>query len=144
MKSTLALSIIGLTLRGIANAIGVDEQSEIIPTLFKGIRGLSRPWGDNNNNPPPPFRSSSDDENDECEEPKDLDNFPQWREEVGYWIGEYSFYGGDGEPYTSSSWNYPYGQYKGFITGDISGYVPFFIIMNDNLPIYCCYSSVSS
>lgn len=143
MKSTLALSIIGLTLRGIANAIGVDEQSEIIPTLVKGIRGLSpRRWGDKN--PPPPFRSSSDDENDECEEPKDLDNFPQWREEVGYWIGEYSFYGGDGEPYTSSSWNYPYGQYKGFITGNISGYVPFFIIMNDNLPIYCCYSSVSS
>ena len=85
MKSTLALSIIGLTLRGIANAIGVDEQSEIIPTLVnppKGIRGLSpRRWGDKKS--PPPFQSSSSDENDECEEPKDLDNFPQWREEVG-------------------------------------------------------------
>ena len=66
-------------------------------------------------------------------EPKDLDNFPQWREEVGYWLGEYSLYGKDGKPYTSSKWNYPYDQYKGFITGNISGYVPFFSIMNDNL-----------
>ena len=46
---------------------------------------------------------------------------PQWQNEVGYWVGEYSFYGSDGNAYTSSSWNYPYDHYKGFITGNVRG-----------------------
>ena len=46
---------------------------------------------------------------------------PQWQNEVGYWVGEYSFYGSDGDPYTTSSWNYPYDHYKGFITGNVKG-----------------------
>lgn len=51
----------------------------------------------------------------------DLSEFPQWRDEVGYWIGEYTFLQGDGSPFQSSNWPYPYNSYKGFITGNISG-----------------------
>ena len=46
---------------------------------------------------------------------------PQWQNEAGYWIGDYSFFGSDGNPYVSSSWNYPYDHYKGFITGNVKG-----------------------
>ena len=46
-------------------------------------------------------------------------DFEQWRDETGYWIGEYSFYGPDGSPNVSASWPYPYGSYKGFITGNV-------------------------
>lgn len=56
-----------------------------------------------------------------CTTSRDLDSFPQWREEVGYWLGDLSFYGPDGEPYKVASWNYPYDNYKGFITGNIAG-----------------------
>merc|ERR1712127_219001 len=52
---------------------------------------------------------------------RDLDEFPQWREETGYWLGDLSFYGPGGAPYESPSWNYPYGDYRGFITGNIDG-----------------------
>mmetsp|Transcript_38541 Transcript_38541/g.80769 ORF Transcript_38541/g.80769 Transcript_38541/m.80769 type:complete len:326 (+) Transcript_38541:135-1112(+) len=52
---------------------------------------------------------------------RDLEEFPQWREEVGYWIGDLSFYEADGTPYERSSWNYPYDNYRGFITGNIAG-----------------------
>ena len=48
-------------------------------------------------------------------------DYPQWQAEKGYWIGEYTFLGGNGNPYVSSTWNYPYDQYKGFITGDVVG-----------------------
>ncbi len=48
-------------------------------------------------------------------------DYPQWEAEKGYWIGEYTFLGGDGDPYVSSSWNYPYDHYKGFITGEVVG-----------------------
>jgi len=51
----------------------------------------------------------------------DLTNYPQWNAEVGYWIGEYTFLGGDGNPYMNSAWNYPYDHYKGFITGNVKG-----------------------
>jgi len=51
----------------------------------------------------------------------DLNDFPQWQQEKGYWIGSYTFLNGDGEAHTSSSWNYPYANYKGFITGEVSG-----------------------
>jgi len=50
-----------------------------------------------------------------------LSDYPQWRAEQGYWIGEYTFLKGDGSPFVSGNWNYPYGNYKGFITGNISG-----------------------
>lgn len=50
-----------------------------------------------------------------------LADFEQWKDETGYWIGEYSFYGPDGKPNVSTSWPYPYQSYKGFITGNVVG-----------------------
>ena len=50
-----------------------------------------------------------------------LADFEQWKDETGYWIGEYSFYGPDGKPNVSTSWPYPYQSYKGFITGNVEG-----------------------
>ncbi len=50
-----------------------------------------------------------------------LADYVQWQNEVGYWVGEYSFYGADGAPFISASWNYPYDHYKGFVTGNIKG-----------------------
>lgn len=50
-----------------------------------------------------------------------LADYAQWREEKGYWIGEYTFLGADGNTFISGSWNYPYDHYKGFITGNIKG-----------------------
>lgn len=54
-------------------------------------------------------------------DPEDLvlEEFQQWRDEVGYWIGEYSFYGSDGNANQSVDWNYPFDHYRGFITGNI-------------------------
>ena len=51
----------------------------------------------------------------------DLHDSPQWVDEKGYWLGEYTLLGINGDATTSSSWNYPYDHYKGFITGDING-----------------------
>ena len=51
----------------------------------------------------------------------ELLDYPQWEAEKGYWIGEYTFLKGDGTPFVSSSWNYPYDHYKGFITGEVVG-----------------------
>mmetsp|Transcript_46320 Transcript_46320/g.47021 ORF Transcript_46320/g.47021 Transcript_46320/m.47021 type:complete len:331 (-) Transcript_46320:206-1198(-) len=51
----------------------------------------------------------------------DLIDYPQWEAEVGYWIGEYTYSDGDGNPFVSSMWNYPYDHYKGFITGNVNG-----------------------
>ncbi len=48
-------------------------------------------------------------------------DYPQWEAEKGYWIGEYTFLKGDGDPFVSGSWNYPYDHYKGFITGNVVG-----------------------
>ena len=50
-----------------------------------------------------------------------LQDYAQWQNEMGYWVGEYSFYGADGAPFVSASWNYPYDHYKGFITGNVKG-----------------------
>ena len=50
-----------------------------------------------------------------------LADSPQWQHEEGYWVGEYSLYGSDGNPSTSASWNYPYDHYKSFITGNVRG-----------------------
>eukprot|EP00965_Chrysotila_dentata_P254054 6211745-Pleurochrysis_carterae.AAC.1 len=58
----------------------------------------------------------------ECKpEQVDLLDFPQWQLEEGYWIGELSFYGPSGDPFQSSSWNYKYDHYTGFITGSVKG-----------------------
>ena len=47
----------------------------------------------------------------------------KWKSEVGYWIGEFALLGSDGNPYISSKWNYYYDHYKGFITGNVKGWV---------------------
>jgi hypothetical protein len=52
-----------------------------------------------------------------------LESYVQWREADGYWIGEYSFYQGDGTPNESATFNYPYGAYRGFVTSKINEYV---------------------
>lgn len=49
-----------------------------------------------------------------------LSDYQQWEDEIGYWIGEYSFYQGDGTPFVSASWPYPYDSYKGYITGNVT------------------------
>ena len=67
--------------------------------------------------------SYKQDKRNECNPDEDvvLADFEQWKDETGYWIGEYSFYGPDGKPNVSTSWPYPYQSYKGFITGNVEG-----------------------
>ena len=48
-------------------------------------------------------------------------DFEVWRREEGYWYGEYTFLGAEGDPYVSSSWNYPYDHYYGFIHIELDG-----------------------
>jgi len=51
-----------------------------------------------------------------------LDNNPQWEDEKGYWIGDYTFLGSDGNArYKPDYWNYPYDHYTGFIVGAVNG-----------------------
>mmetsp|Transcript_25327 Transcript_25327/g.50447 ORF Transcript_25327/g.50447 Transcript_25327/m.50447 type:complete len:409 (+) Transcript_25327:127-1353(+) len=50
-----------------------------------------------------------------------LSDFQQWRDESGFWVGNYDFYQSNGSPYTSPQWPFPYRQYRGFITGDTPG-----------------------
>ena len=58
-----------------------------------------------------------------CDPSRDVNlaDYQQWRGEVGYWLGELSFYGQDGEPFENQEWPYPYADYRGFITGNIEG-----------------------
>ena len=56
-----------------------------------------------------------------CEESCNLEKFPQWREERGYWIGDLTFYGSNGAPDENPRWNYRHDHYKGFVTWKISG-----------------------
>lgn len=51
----------------------------------------------------------------------DLASYSQWKAETGYWIGEYTFMGADGNAYQSANWPYRYDHYRGFITGNVSG-----------------------
>jgi len=52
----------------------------------------------------------------------DLDKNNQWKGERGYWIGEYSFFGADGNArFAQDYWNYPYDHYTGFIVGTVEG-----------------------
>lgn len=48
-------------------------------------------------------------------------DFEVWRRELGYWVGEYTFLGADGNPNQSSSWPYTYQPYQGFISLQIEG-----------------------
>merc|ERR1711990_1193283 len=58
----------------------------------------------------------------ECSpEDVDLASYALWRAETGYYIGEYTFLGPDGEPYETESWPYRYDNYRGFITGNVEG-----------------------
>ena len=51
-----------------------------------------------------------------------LADYPQWADEDGYWLGEYTFMDGNGDPlYDPNYWNYPYDHYKGFIAGSVDG-----------------------
>ena len=51
----------------------------------------------------------------------ELLDFEAWRREEGYWIGEYTFLGADGNPFESTSWPYLYDQYKGFLRIQLDG-----------------------
>jgi hypothetical protein len=51
----------------------------------------------------------------------DLSKYPQWADETGYWVGQYDFYQENGTPHESKDWNYPYSNYRGFITGNAIG-----------------------
>jgi hypothetical protein len=52
----------------------------------------------------------------------ELADYPQWRDEHGYWVGEYSYFGNGMVPnYVPDTWNYPYDHYRGFITGSVNG-----------------------
>ncbi|MEZ9424283.1 hypothetical protein [Vibrio lentus] len=48
-------------------------------------------------------------------------DFEAWQREEGWWVGEYTFLGGDGNPNVSSSWPYRYDHYKGFIHLEVIG-----------------------
>ena len=48
-------------------------------------------------------------------------DYEVWKREEGYWYGEYTFLGAEGDPYISSSWNYPYDHYYGFIHIELNG-----------------------
>jgi len=66
--------------------------------------------------------SGRDDEDgrDPCD-PSEINllDYPQWEQEKGYWLGEYTFLQSDGTPFVNTRWNYPYDHYKGFITGEV-------------------------
>ena len=58
----------------------------------------------------------------ECDlEQVELLDFEAWRRENGYWVGEYTFLGPDGDPNVSSSWPYEYAHYRGFIHLEVNG-----------------------
>lgn len=49
-----------------------------------------------------------------------LENYPQWSHEDGYWYGNYSYFNSSYDPnYVPDRWNYPYDHYCGFIVGGI-------------------------
>ena len=48
-------------------------------------------------------------------------DYEAWRREDGYWIGEYTFLGADGDPNQSTSWPYRYDHYRGFIHLAVEG-----------------------
>lgn len=59
---------------------------------------------------------------DECDlAALNLLDFPAWERENGYWVGEYTLMGADGNAFASQSWNYPYDHYAGFIALTVEG-----------------------
>ncbi len=48
-------------------------------------------------------------------------DFEAWQREDGYWVGEYTFLGPDGDPNESTRWPYEYAHYRGFIHLEVSG-----------------------
>ena len=48
-------------------------------------------------------------------------DFPAWERENGYWVGEYTLTGADGNAFASQNWNYPYDHYAGFIALSVQG-----------------------
>ncbi|WP_104037707.1 hypothetical protein [Vibrio jasicida] len=48
-------------------------------------------------------------------------DFEAWQREEGWWVGEYTFLGSDGNPNVSSRWPYRYDHYKGFIHLEVVG-----------------------
>ena len=50
-----------------------------------------------------------------------LSDFVAWQREAGWWVGEYTLLGADGNPSVSSSWPYRYDHYRGFIHLEVVG-----------------------
>lgn len=50
-----------------------------------------------------------------------LSTLEVWKREAGWWVGNYTFLGADGSPFTSTGWPYTYGQYRGFIHIELKG-----------------------
>ncbi|EEZ39267.1 hypothetical protein IHC93_17780 [Photobacterium damselae subsp. damselae] len=73
------------------------------------------------------FPPSSNTEPELFIEPEcDLENinlldFEQWQREDGWWVGEYTLLGADGNPQVSNSWPYQYDHYMGFIHLEVIG-----------------------
>ncbi|KJF94079.1 hypothetical protein [Photobacterium angustum] len=58
----------------------------------------------------------------ECDlESVNLLDFVPWQREEGWWVGEYTFLGADGDPNVSASWPYRYDHYRGFIHLEVIG-----------------------
>ena len=58
----------------------------------------------------------------ECDlEQVELLDFEAWQREDGYWVGEYTFLGADGDPNVSTRWPYDYAHYRGFIHLEVEG-----------------------
>ena len=58
----------------------------------------------------------------ECDlEQVELLDFETWKRENGYWVGEYTFLGPNGDPNVSSRWPYEYAHYRGFIHLEVNG-----------------------
>lgn len=125
-----------------SQAIGVHHQEELndmletlaavgaTPTSTKHkrgngsgqIRGSSRQLDSSSpDEDEKPKKKGGKKKDDECKKGKDLEEFPQWQAEVGYWIGEYTLLDGSGAFRVDSNWPYPYNAYTGFITGNIKG-----------------------
>ena len=48
-------------------------------------------------------------------------DYEAWQRENGYWVGEYTFLGPDGDPNQSARWPYNYAHYRGFIHLEVIG-----------------------
>jgi hypothetical protein len=107
MRIVLVSALLALTY-----AIGVESLTELKTEIQAEVRGRSQKKGKGKGKK-------------KCK-PKhikkvDLMDFETWKREEGYWVGEYTFLGADGDPYESSTWPYPYDHYMGFIHLAIDG-----------------------